>query len=89
MPAESHPLSGLEERDVSTGGIDDTGDLVTGNARILKAGPLALPGERIAVTDAASMDANPYLARARGCKSFLDELKWTAGGGDLHGSASD
>jgi hypothetical protein len=41
MPAESHALSGLEEWEVRTDGINDTGDLMTGNTRIYgNQGPL-------------------------------------------------
>jgi hypothetical protein len=87
VPAEANALARLEERNVGADGVDDTGDLVAGGARELKAGPVAFLGERITVADAAGVDADADVAGTGLGKFFFDELERTAGGGDLHGTA--
>jgi hypothetical protein len=86
VPAETDALAGLEERDV---GADDAGDFEAGRAWILDAGPLAFPGQRVAVTHTAGMHADAYVAGAGLGEFLFDELKRTAGGGDLHGTTFD
>ena len=89
MPAQAHALAGFEERHVGADGIDDAGDFMAGNARILDAGPMTQLGKRIAVANAAGLDANANLAGAGLGKLLLDEFECSAGGGNLHGTASD
>ena len=87
VPAEADALAGLEEGDVGADGVDDPGDFVAGGAGELDAGPVAFFGERVAVADAAGMNADTHVAGAGLGKFLFDELERTAGGGDLHGTA--
>ena len=87
VPAEADALAGLEERDVGADGVDDSGDLVAGHARKLEAGPQAFLGQRVRVAHPAGMDADADMAGAGIGEFFFDELKRTAGGGYLHGTA--
>jgi len=87
VPAKADALAWLEERNVRTDGVDDAGDFVAGGAGKLDSGPLAFLGKRVAVADAAGMDADADVSRAGLGEFFFDELKRTAGGGDLHGTA--
>jgi hypothetical protein len=89
VPAEADALAGLEKGDVGANGVDDAGDLVAGGAGILDAGPMAFFGERVAMADAAGVDANADLARTGLGEFFFYELERTAGGGYLHGTAFD
>ena len=90
VPAEADALAELEERDVGADGVDDAGDLVAGDARDIGVpGHMAFLGERVAVADAAGLHANADMAGAGIGELLLDELKRSAGGGYLHGTACD
>ena len=89
VPAEAHTLAGLKERHIGTDGVDDPGNFMAGNARILDAGPMTQLGKRIAMADAAGLNANANVAGAGIGKLLLDEFECSAGGGDLHGTTSD
>src|ERR1019366_5169784 len=65
MPTNADALAGLPVGDVSAHGIDTAGDFVSGNARILNAGPVAFFHERIAVADATGFDFDPDLVAGR------------------------
>src|SRR5438093_10993562 len=53
----------LPPRDLSTDGIDNSCDLVSGNARILDSRPVTLFRQRIAVAQAASLNSDANLPR--------------------------
>ena len=61
MPTHSNALAGFPVRDVGADRVDAAGDFVSGDARILDAGPMAFFHQRIAVTDAAGFDLNAHL----------------------------
>jgi hypothetical protein len=90
VPTEADALAYFEERDIGADRIDDAGDFMAGDARVLNAGPIAELGERIAVADAAGLDANANMAGAgAGFREFFFyELKSAARGGNLHGTTS-
>ncbi len=88
MPAEADALANFKERDVGADGIDDAGHLMAGNTRVSEAGPIAELGERIAVANAAGLNANANVAGAGIGKLLLDKFECSAGSGNLHGSAS-
>jgi hypothetical protein len=87
VPTEAYALAWLEERHIGADRIDDAGDLMAGNARILDAGPITELGQRIAVADAAGLNPNANVAGAGIGKFSCDELKRSAGGGNLDGTA--
>ena len=62
---------------------------MAGNAREFEAGPETKLGERVAVADAAGVDADADLAGSRIGELLFNEFEGSAGGGDLHGAASD
>jgi hypothetical protein len=71
MPAEAYTLPRLEERHIRSYGVHHAGYFMAGNARICDAGKNAKLGDRIAVTDAAGLDADAYLSGTRLGKLFL------------------
>jgi hypothetical protein len=83
MPTDSDALAGFPVGYVGAHGVDAAGNFVSGNARVLDAGPLAFFHQRIAVADAASLDSNPDLAAAGLGNVSLDEFEFAAGFGDL------
>jgi hypothetical protein len=89
MPAEAYALAHFEDRDVGGDRIEDAGYFMAGGARELEAGPEAKLGEGVAVTNAAGMDANADLSRAGLGELFLNQLKGSAGCGNLHGTTCD
>jgi len=83
VPSDSDALAGFPVGNVSTDSVDAAGDLVSGNAWILDAGPMAFLYERVAVADAAGFDFNPDLAAAGLGNVSFDEFEITAGFTDL------
>src|ERR1035441_9935937 len=88
MPAETDALTGLEERNVGRGLVDDSGDLMPRNTRIGDARPQAQLGEHVAMTDAAGLDADAHMPGAGGWEFLLNQLEVSAGSGNLHGTTS-
>jgi hypothetical protein len=89
VPAEADALADFEDRDIGSDGIEDTGDLVAGDAGIAQARPEPHLGEHIAVADSAGLDADADVAGARLGKFALDDFKWSVGRGDLDGTAGN
>jgi hypothetical protein len=83
VPSDADALAGLPVGNVGADGIDAAGDFVSGNARILDAGPVAFLYERVAVADAAGFDFNPDLAAGGLGNVSFDEFEITAGLADL------
>src|SRR5882762_5565492 len=83
VPSDADALAGLPVRYVGADGVDAAGDLVSGNARILDAGPIAFLYERVAVADAAGLDFDPDLVAGGIGNVSLDEFEITAGLADL------
>src|ERR1700733_1277410 len=65
-PADAYALADAEAFDARTEGLDDANDLVAGNARMLDEGKELLHRQRVAVADAAGLDADQNLLGA-GC----------------------
>ena len=89
MPAETDALADFEYRHIRANGVEDAGNLVAGDAWELESRPHSFLGQRITVTDAAGLHANADVAGAGIGELLLDELKRSAGGGNLHGAACD
>jgi hypothetical protein len=88
VPTQTDPLAGLEHGNIRPNCVEDSGDLVAWNAGVLNAGPEAQLGKRIAVANAAGLDTDSNVSRARLGELALDNLKVSAGGGHLHCTAS-
>lgn len=84
VPTHSDPLAGFPWGDALSDRVDDSGNFVSGNARILDAGPSALFGKRIAVADTAGLDLDSHRARARLRDFAFNELKRPLRTWDLH-----
>jgi hypothetical protein len=85
VPSDSDPLAGLPVAYVGADGVDATGDLMSGNARVLDARPMTLFYERIAVADPAGFDLNADLVSSRIGNISFDKFEITAGLADLDG----
>src|SRR5262249_20531743 len=84
VPPGAYALAGLPPaRYVLAHGVDHTDHLVPRDAREGDAGPFALLGKEVAVTDATGLDLDPHGPRSRGGDRALDELDRPAGAGDL------
>jgi hypothetical protein len=88
VPTQTDPLAGLEHRNIRPNGVEGSGDLVAWYSGVLNARPLAQLGKRIAVANAAGLDTDSNMSRARFGELALDNLKISAGGGHLHCTAS-
>src|SRR5271155_470191 len=64
VPSDAYALAWLPIRDVSADSVDAAGNFVSGNARILEAGPDALLHEDVAMADAAGFDFDSDLGAA-------------------------
>ena len=85
MPSYADALSGLPQRDVGADGVDASGDLVSGDARILNAGPDSFFHQHIAVTNATGLDLNADLT-ASGLRGWaFDDFEVSTGFADLNG----
>ncbi len=85
VPAYADALAGFPVGNVGADGIDAAGDFVSGNARILDAGPMAFFHERVAVADAAGFDFNAHLGAAGFGNISFDQFEIAAGLADLDG----
>src|SRR5439155_21997801 len=63
--------------------VDDTGDFVPGDTRVLNSRPVSFFHETVAVTDAASLNFNPHMSGDWIGNFTLDNFKIRAGLGDL------
>jgi len=89
VPPDADALAGLPTlRDVLAHGVDHTDHLVPRDAREGDAGPLALLGKDVAVTDAAGLDLDPHGPWSRVGDRALDELEGPAGARRLGRHAS-
>jgi len=88
VPTEADTLAGREERHIGGDGVDDSGNFMAGNAGVGDSGKDVVFGDCIAVADAAGLDANAHMARAGLGELFLHQFKGSAGGGNLHCTAS-
>src|SRR5436305_1073388 len=73
MPAHTDALSGFPLRDIGTHLVDASRDFMSGDARILDAGPIALFHEFITVADAAGIDFDADLATLRFRSRTVDD----------------
>jgi hypothetical protein len=83
-PADSDSLARLPATHAVAHGIDDTGHLVPGNARVADARETPVLGVGVAVADAARLHPDAHLAGAGLRNLPLAELKWPASLGYLH-----
>jgi hypothetical protein len=86
VPADADALPHLPAFYTRAGRIDHAGDFVSGNARVGDARPRAFLGVNVAVTDAAGLHLDAYVARTRLWHFAFDELKFAMGVGDLNGA---
>ncbi len=87
VPADADALAPLPLRDTGAQFIDDTGDFVPWNARILNAGPRPFLNQRVAVADATGLDLDANVSRTRLRDFALDNLKiasWALNLGYFH-----
>src|SRR5271154_52887 len=87
MPAETNTLAGLDERNVETYGVDDSGDFVAWDAGISNPRKETFLRDHIAVADAASLDADAHMAGAGLGKFLLDDFEGGIRGRYLGGAA--
>ena len=64
VPADSGPLTRYPSSDAVAGRIDESGDFMSRNPRVLEARPSSILGHGIAVADATSLDLYAHLASA-------------------------
>src|SRR5437870_4583752 len=83
VPSDSGALAFLPIGDARAGFVDDAGNLVAGNARVLDAGENAIFGEMVAETDAASLDLDTHLSGAGLGDFTFDKFEIAASFGDL------
>src|SRR5207237_2273518 len=62
VPADAHAVADVPAGDAGAEGVDDPRHLVSGNARILNARPVAFLGQGITVADAGGLHADAHLA---------------------------
>jgi hypothetical protein len=79
MPADAHPLTLLPSRDFSANLVDDAGNFMTRDPRILQPWPITFLHEDVAVTDPTGLHSNPDLV-GTGCWDFSpDHLERRSG----------
>src|SRR5262250_2603855 len=83
MPANPDALSFLPRGNTGADFIDDAGDFVSGNARILNSGPGALFREHVTVADTTGLHRDANLSCARFRNLALDNFKVSSGFGNL------
>src|SRR5205085_4131893 len=84
VPADADTLTFRPTGDACTDRINQTSDLMSGNARILYARKAALLNNRVAVADAAGFDLDAHRASARLWHVALHEFKRAIRLTDLH-----
>src|SRR5215467_1051438 len=84
VPADTDTLALLPVRHARTRLVNNPGDFVSRNARVLNAREYAVLGQMIAEADTAGMDLDTHLARAGNGNFALDDFPIAAGFGDLH-----
>ena len=83
MPTDTDALTHRPARDTGTERVDDTGDFMTGNARILDARPQAFLGHGVAVADAAGLNLYPCRTGAGLRNIAFDNFKGSLGASNL------
>jgi hypothetical protein len=86
MPADSDPLALCPAGNACTDRVDDSGDFMSRNPRVLNARPRSLLGHGIAVADATSLDFYPHLSSAGLWDIAFNELKGATSVSYLHDS---
>ena len=86
VPADTDPLARCPSGNACTDRINDSGNLMPWDSRVLYARPESLLGERVAVTDASSLHLDTRLPGARlGCFP-LDNFQGPFWASDLRGT---
>ena len=85
VPAHANSLALLPESDVRAELVDDSGDFVSGDTRILQAGPLAFFYQEVAVADSTGLHFDAYGVGSGDGYGAVYEVEAAAGGGDLDG----
>jgi len=75
MPAHPDPLADLPLSDATPDGVDDSGDFVPGDSRVLDAWVETFFREYVAVTDAAGLNLDSDRSRARLRDLAFDQLE--------------
>jgi hypothetical protein len=87
VPSQPDALARLEQRHTIAHRIDYACNFMARSARIHNPGKLPKLGKGIAVTNPAGLHADPDLSRPGIRKLFLNQLKGSARGGHLYGTA--
>jgi hypothetical protein len=83
VPSDSYALARFPVGNIGAYSVDAAGNFVSGNARILDAGPIAFLYERVAVADATGFDFDPDMVAGGVGNVSFDEFEITAGLADL------
>ena len=87
VPADSGALADTPLRDFLTHRIDQADDFVARHDGVLEARPMAFFAKRVAVTNAARLDADTDVTSA-GCGHFSgNDFEWGARSADLNDPA--
>jgi hypothetical protein len=84
VPADADSLPRLPSRNALTDGVDDSGDLMSWDPRVLDAWPQSLLGHGVAVADAARFDFDPHLPRAGRRDFTFHYFEWSIRANNLH-----
>ena len=86
VPTDTDALARFEAGYVGTERVDQSDDLVSGDARILQPGKRPLPSQDVAMADATGLDFDSHATRF-GLRNFaFDNFKRPFGAGNLDGS---
>src|SRR5439155_10648375 len=86
VPSDSDRLTGFPSEDVRAQRINESDDLVSGDARILNAGKKSVLRHGITMTDAASLDLDSHHSCLRLGNLALDDLERSLRTRNLDGS---
>jgi hypothetical protein len=83
VPAHSDALPFLPYGNTGPGFVDNTSNFVSGNARVLNAGPTALFREHVTVANATSLNFDAHFSWAGFGYLTINDLEIAAGFGNL------
>src|SRR2546423_3657114 len=86
MPTNSNSLARAPTDNAFANLINDSGDLMSRNSRILKTRIKPFLGQRVAMADATRLDLDPHLTVAGRRNLSFDKFKGTIRPGNLYGS---
>jgi hypothetical protein len=84
VPADSDSLAFCPSNNAWANSVNDSGDFMSRDPRVLNARPQSVLGHDIAVTDSASVDLYAHMANAGLCDLAFNKFKRAASTRDLH-----